>query len=247
MEISNRLYNELAWLWPLWGEPGEYAPYCRNVTRIIREHAQREVQTLLNICCGGGKNVFNLKQEFTVTGLDLSPAMLDLARQLNPECRFVQADMRAFSLPEKYDAILVDDGISYITTEAELRLVFERCFAHLEPGGVMFVGPDETRETFLQNRSRVTPAAANKPSGIDVVFVENNFDPDPNDTVFDALMIYIIRANGKLRIEHDLHRLGLFPLETWLRALPETGFEVHEAGYAEDGRDYIEFVCLKPK
>ena len=70
----NRLYDDLAWLWPLWGAPGEYAPYCDNVTRLIRQHAKREVKTLLNICCGGGKNIYNLKQEFSVTGLDLTPA-----------------------------------------------------------------------------------------------------------------------------------------------------------------------------
>ena len=244
---TNRLYNDLAWLWPLWGEPREYAPYCQNVKKLIRQYAQREVKTLLNICCGGGKNIYNLKQEFTVTGLDLSPAMLELARTLNPECRFVEADMRTFSLMEEFDAILIDDGIAYITNEADLYLVFDRCYTHLKTGGIMFVGPDEVKETFVQNRSEVTPAIANKPTDIDVIFVENNYDPNPNDTVFDALMIYIIRENGKLRIEQDLHHLGLFALETWRRVLRETGFEVREASYFEDGRDYIEFVCIKPK
>jgi SAM-dependent methyltransferase len=247
MKDTNRLYDDLAWLWPLWGEPTEYAPYCQNVTGLIRQHAQREVKTLLNICCGGGKNIYNLKREFTVTGLDLSPAMLDLARGLNPECRFVQGDMRIFSMPEKFDAILVDDGIAYITSEADLRRVFERCFDHLEPGGVMFVGPDETKENFVQNRSEVTPAAATRPAGIDVIFIENNYDPDPTDTIYDALMIYIIRENGKLRIEHDLHHLGLFPIETWRKLLPEIGFEVRESDYHEGDKGYIEFVCIKPK
>jgi trans-aconitate methyltransferase len=34
---------------------------------------------------------------FQVTGLDLSPTMLDLAATLNPECDFVKGDMRDFS------------------------------------------------------------------------------------------------------------------------------------------------------
>ena len=129
---ANALYRsalgpvcDLAWLWPLWGEPSEYAPYCAHVTRLIRQYARREVRSLLNLGCGGGKNIFNLRQDFAVTGLDISPAMLDLARRLNPECRFVQADMRTFSLPERFDAILIDDAISYMTTEADLRAVFE--------------------------------------------------------------------------------------------------------------------------
>jgi len=248
MQETNRLYNDLAWLWPLWGDPDNYAPYCQNITRIIRQHAQREVKTLLNICCGGGKNIYNLKGEFEITGLDLSPAMLALARELNPECAYVQADMRNFSLNEKFDAILIDDGIAYITNEADLRRVFERGFVHLEPGGVMIVGPDYTTETYIQNESHITLAAPKyKPANIDVVFVENYYDPDPGDTACEGLILYIIRENGELRIEQDFHQLGIFPLATWRRLLPEAGFKVREADYHEDGKDYIEFVCIKPK
>ena len=244
---TNRLYSELAWLWPLWGDPSEYAAYCENATRLIRKYAKRDARTLLNICCGGGKNIYNLKKQFNVTGLDLSPAMLNLARNLNPECRFIQADARNFLLSEKFDAILVDDGICYMTTEAELHSVFERCYDHLDAGGVMLVGPDDTKETFIQNESALTHATQNnKPDNIDVIFIENDYDPDPDDTVYDALMIYIIRENGLLRIEHDLHYLGLFYLNTWQNLLKEIGFEVHEEKYSENGKDFVEFVCIRP-
>ncbi len=246
-EQTNRLYSDLAWLWPLWGNPSEYAAYCENATRPIRKYAKRDVKRLLNICCGGGKNLYNLKQQFSIAGLDLSPAMLDLARKLNPECEFIQADARDFILPEKFDAILVDDGICYMTTEADLRAVFEHCYLHLDPGGVMLVGPDDTKETFVQNESAITHSnTKNKPANVDVVFIENDYDPNPGDTVYDALMIYIIRENGLLRIEHDLHYLGLFPLETWRKLLREVGFEIHEEKYSEDGKVFIEFVCIRP-
>ena len=241
-----RLYSDLAWLWPMWGDAGEYAPYCEHVTRLIRQYARREVHSLLNMGCGGGKNVFNLKQQFDVTGLDISPAMLDLARQLNPECRFVQADMRTFSLPERFDAILIDDAIAYMTTEADLRAVFERAYAHLNAGGVMVCGPDDTQETFVQNHTKVShAAAARKPEHVEVIFIENNFDPSPADTEYDALMIYLIRENGQLRIEQDLHHLGLFPLDVWRRLLRDVGFELDEAEYAEDGKSFVEFACVK--
>lgn len=247
IEQTNRLYSDLAWLWPLWGDPSEYAAYCENTTRLIRKYAKRDIKNLLNVCCGGGKNIYNLKLQFKVTGLDLSPAMLILARKLNPECEFIQADARDFVLLEKFDTILVDDGICYMTTEADLRTVFERCFLHLYPGGIMIVGPDDTKETFVQNKSAITPAATeNKPTNIDVVFIENDYDPNPDDTVYDALMIYIIRENGLLRIEHDLHYLGLFHLDTWRKLLRVVGFEVHEEKYSEDGKDFVEFVCIRP-
>lgn len=38
-------------------------------------------------------------------------------------------------------------------------------------------------------------------------------------------MIYLIRDRGRLRVEQDLHTLGLFPLATWERLLSRAGFE----------------------
>jgi len=58
---------------------------------VIRQHARRETHALLNMGCGGGKNAYNLKRNFTVMGIDISPAMLALARKLNPECEFLIA------------------------------------------------------------------------------------------------------------------------------------------------------------
>jgi len=38
-----RLYRGLAWLWPLWGDPGgEYAEWCAHVVAMIEKHAKRE-------------------------------------------------------------------------------------------------------------------------------------------------------------------------------------------------------------
>jgi trans-aconitate methyltransferase len=171
-DMTNRLYADLAWLWPMWGDPSEYVPYCDRVTQLIRQYAKREVRSLLNMGCGGGKNVFNLKQHFSVTGFDISPAMLDLARQLNPECRFVQADMRYFSLQERFDAVLIDDAICYMTMQADLRAVFERAYAHLNVDGVMVCGPDCTKETFTQNHTQVSHASsASKPEYVEAVFM----------------------------------------------------------------------------
>ena len=44
---------------------------------------------------------------------------------------------------------------------------------------------------------------------------EQPTDPDPKDDIFEATMIYLIRENGKLRIEHDSHVIGLFSLNLW--------------------------------
>jgi SAM-dependent methyltransferase len=243
----NRLYDDLAWLWPLWGDPaGSYADWCDQVTRFIFQYTQIPVFTLLNLGCGGGKNAYNLKRRFEVTGVDLSPAMLDQARQLNPECHFLIGDMRSCSLGEPFDAVLIDDAISYMTTPEDLSAVFRNAYRHLRVGGVMVVMPDLTRETFQQNRTKASIAnAQGKPPDIDVVFLENDYDFDPNDDFYDCTIVYIIRESGKMRIETDTHILGLFSMDVWRRTLRQAGFEVHEERYSAEKEDYTPFVCVR--
>ncbi|NCA82474.1 MAG: class I SAM-dependent methyltransferase [Opitutae bacterium] len=243
-----RLYSDLAWLWPLWGDPaGEYAHFARFVAERIRHHARRPLETLLDVACGGGKNLFTLQRSFRCAGLDLSPAMLALARNLNPECEFVQGDMRSFSLDRTFDAILIDDGVSHLTSRPDLAAAFQTAFRHLAPGGVMVVVADSTAETFRQNQTEATPAYPGScPPGLDVTFIENRYDPDPADERFESTLIYLIREHGRRRIETDRFDLGLFPHSFWRQTLAGSGFDVVEESYRQDDVEYPFFVCRKP-
>ena len=244
-----RLYTDLAWLWPLWGDArNEYANYCRHVASLIRHCAQRPTSTLLDVGCGGGKNILNLKESFRVTGLDLSPTMLAQAKELNPECEFIQGDMRAFQLDRTFDAILMDDAISYMSRRADFEAAFGTAFRHLNIGGVLVATPDVTTETFQQNRTVATPATRSAAGDdLDVVFIENTYDPDATDDHYETTIVYLIRDQGRLRMETDHWRMGLFSLDTWRTVLHEAGFAVHEGQYTEGGEQYTMFACTKPR
>jgi SAM-dependent methyltransferase len=238
-----RLYTGLAWLWPMWGDAvTEYAHYCRHVTGLIRQYAKLPATTLLDIGCGGGKNVLNLKREFNVTGLDLSPAMLAQAKKLNPGCTFVQGDMRTFRLGRAFDAVLMDDAISHMNCRADFVAAFRTAYAHLNSGGILVVTPDVTTETFQQNKTSTTAATRDE---VDVVFIENVYDPDPTDDQYETTTLYLIREHGRLRIETDHWTMGVFSLDMWRCVLRETGFEVHEGRYNAGDDEYTAFACVK--
>lgn len=237
------MYNDLAWLWPLWGSVEEYRPESEAVARHVKEFAKIDVRSLLDICCGGGKNDFTLKRYLKVTGLDASEAMLANARKLNPECKYVIGDMRDFSLDTRFDSILINDGIPYITTSEDLEATFRTAFKHLRPGGVMVTCAEEYKGHFKQNQTKVFTSITDEPL---VTFIENNYDPDPGDTTYETTFVYLIREKGKLRIEHDFHLLGLFTLDTWRKALGAAGFEVHERNEVLEGENVKLFICVKP-
>ena len=49
MKDTFRLYTDLAWLWPMWGDTAtEYARYCRHITGLIEQYAKRPTETLLD-------------------------------------------------------------------------------------------------------------------------------------------------------------------------------------------------------
>lgn len=244
MQDTCRLYTDLAWLWPLWGDAAtEYADYAEHVAGLIRRHARRPVSTLLDMGCGGGKNMLNLRRQFEVTGLDLSPSMLAQARQLNPGSRLVQGDMRDCRLGQCFDAVLMDDAIAHMNTRADFAAALRSAYEHLHPGGVLVVTADETAETFRQNRTRTTQVSR---EGLDVVFIENVYDPDPTDERYETTVLYLIREQGRLRVERDHWTMGLFVHETWHQVLRDVGFEVHEARFGEGEDTYTSFAGVRP-
>lgn len=243
MKDTSHLYTDLAWLWPMWGDAAtEYAHYCQHVTGLIRQYAQCPIATLLDIGCGGGKNVLNLSREFNVTGLDLSHALLVQAKELNPDCTFVQGDMRICRLGRTFDAVLMDDAISHMNCRADFVAAFRTAYAHLNPGGVLIATPDVTIETFQQNKTTTTPATRD---GLDVVFIENVYDPDPTDEQYETTILYLIRDHGRLRIETEHWTMGMFSLDTWRQVLRDMGFEVHDGLYSSGEDEYAVFACVK--
>jgi SAM-dependent methyltransferase len=243
---ENRLYSDLAWIWPLWVGVEGYKAECEEAAELIAKYSLIEARTILDIGCGGGMCAYNLKRHFKVTGVDISKEMLEGARKLNPDCEFLKADMRSFDLGRMFDAVFFSGSIGYMQTRDELRAAFESAGRHLKPGGVIVTRAENTKESFVQNKTYVSHAGD---KDVDVTIIENYYDPDPADETFEGTMVFLIREAGKLRIEHDRHVVGIFPLKVWREVLTDLGFEIFEQvrPHGEDGsRPLQTFVCRKP-
>jgi SAM-dependent methyltransferase len=246
---ERRLYQDLVWVWPIISPPEDYVDEGRKLSQLIKERSPAGAETLLHLGCGGGHNDYTLKDYFEVTGIDISEAMLDLARRLNPEVDYHQGDMRLVRLGKTFDAVAGLDSLAYMLSQEELREVFETAYIHLKPGGVFLAFPEFTRERFQQNW---THSSSHSSGDISITYVENYYDPDPSGTIIEATFVYLIRRRGELEIETDHHLCGIFGMEAWESLLAETGFEVertqlmlkNDSGEAEE---YPLLVCLKPE
>ncbi|MGB2853946.1 MAG: class I SAM-dependent methyltransferase [Dehalococcoidia bacterium] len=243
---QQRLYSDLAWVCPIISPPQGYIEETEQLCEIIRENSKLEVKTLLNLGCGGGHNDCTLKKHFRVMGIDTSEAMLGLATQLNPEVTYSVGDMRTMRLGKTFGAVTIFDSINYMVTVADLQAAFMTAFMHLKPGGVFLTLVEATPERFRQNRSQCTTHAS---GDIEIVFIENAYDPDPKDTTYEETYVYLIRRGGRLDIETDRHVCGIFRLETWHGLLRKVGFEVKQMEFRPaglEGEFYPLLVCIKP-
>ncbi|MEX0985113.1 MAG: class I SAM-dependent methyltransferase [Actinomycetota bacterium] len=219
------LYADLAPWFHLLTAPEDYRIGAEHALQVVGEAIGEPPGTILELGSGGGNNASHMKARARLTLTDLSPAMLDLSRGLNPECEHLQGDMRTLRLPGRtFDAVFIHDAISYLTSEEDLRAAFETAWAHLRPGGAALFEPDHVRETY---------ADATDHGGHDggpgdpraLRYLQWRRDPDPTDTWYVDEFAYLLReGDGPPRVLADVHRLGLFPRATWAGLLTEVGF-----------------------
>ncbi|MER6676974.1 class I SAM-dependent methyltransferase [Streptomyces sp. NPDC000983] len=95
---------------------------------------------VLDIGCGTGRDAARLHREGrTVTGADLSAAMLAHARAHHPGPRYVRADLHGFDLGRAaFDAVVcLDSALLYCHTNAQLDGFLTSCRRALTPGGLL--------------------------------------------------------------------------------------------------------------
>jgi hypothetical protein len=163
-----------------------------------------------------------LKAHLSLTLVDRAPDMLAVCRSVNPECETLEGDMRSVRLGRRFDAVLVHDAIMYATREADLAATIATAAVHCAPGGTVVLVPDYTCESF-------EPACGHGGNDLDgrsLRYVEWTWDPDPNDSTFEAAYTYYAReADGTRHMADDRHREGLFPEATWLRLMRGAGLD----------------------
>lgn len=217
-----RMYDELAGWFHLLSAPTGYAEEAAFVLDLLREDVAPPLETLLELGSGGGNTASHLREHLRLTLTDISPAMLDLSRTLNPGCEHLVGDMRTLRLGRTFDAVLIHDAVMYMTTAEDLRAALETAFVHLRPGGGAVFAPDCVREGF---EPRTGHGGNDGPDGRGIRYLEWTTDPDPADSSYVTDFAYLLReSDGTTRVGYDRHVMGLFGRDEWLALLREVGF-----------------------
>lgn len=122
--------------------PGEIDFY-----RELATEAKSNGRAVLEVACGTGRVAIRLAQDGArVVGIDLSTAMLDMAREKSvgiPNVRWVEGDMRSFELGETFGLVIIPGhSFQFMLTSEDQVACLECIKRHLAPGGMLVVHLD---------------------------------------------------------------------------------------------------------
>ncbi|MFF7456493.1 class I SAM-dependent methyltransferase [Kitasatospora sp. NPDC008115] len=190
---------------------------------------------VLDLCCGPG--VFSVplaRRGHAVTGVDLSPPMLERARRLadgaGAKVTFVRADARTYEAPGEFDVVLnMFTSFGYFEDPADNARVLRTMHDSLTPGGTLVL--DLAGKELLARR--VTPPKVVR-RGEDLVV--------QTDTVLDdwaRLRSDWVLVRGE-RVTRATLVWFVYSAVELRRMAEEAGFERIEVFGGFDGRPYDE-------
>lgn len=201
----------------------EYAFY----NNLIQEN---NCSSVLEIGSGTG----NLAKRFdennqNYLGLDYSESMIEIAKERNKNCSFIQGDMRDFKLDQPVDAILITGrSTSYLITNSDINRTFDALYKNSkEHGIIIFDFIDANRFIpFIRENVLITHEAAyenvnyKRDSHWDVNQSLENF-------MLDWSAEYYTVVNGKKEvIENDFSTVRVFTLNEIELFLYLNNFEI---------------------
>ncbi len=134
---------------------------------------------VLEIACGTGRVSLPIaRQGFAVTGLDIVPGMLALARSKSAglPVRWVEGDARAFDLGEQFRLIfLTGNAFQAFLTRADQEALLARVRAHLHPDGLFAF---ETRNPRWRDQTPASQAASPPGEGA-FAYLETRAEAEP--------------------------------------------------------------------
>lgn len=198
----------------------DYGGEADVLAKLIQRVAP-DARTILDVGCGTGEHMKHLAEDhgYVVSGVDVEPAFVGLARKKLPGSTFWVADMVSLDLRARFDAVLcLFSAIGYLCELDSVEEALRRFLDHLNPHGVVIVEPWLTPELWNAGRVSVNSVEA---EGLRVIRMSYAGVSGRTSTIDFHYLVG--RPTG---VEHrtERHTLGLFTREEMLECFDRAGY-----------------------
>ena len=198
----------------------------------------------LDIGCGNGYFTRALiRAGYSVTGIDISPQMLDTAQKLalkeGIKAEFLLGDITKLKVTAKKDfCIAINDCVNYIPKN-KLKCAFSHVFNSLKKGGVFIFDISSAQK--LKNTIGNNLFAEDKE---DISYIW--FNTLANDSVTMDLTFFERQKDGTYKRYDERHIQYIYEEDEIISALNEAGFSAKSEGHlGKDKRERINFICTR--
>lgn len=222
-EISMSYYDEdLAYV-----HHTGFGGFARGIAPAIIECLNKSApknKLVVDLGCGSGILARALlKANYSVLGIDISPAMLDIARKQAPAASFVCESVFKIDIPNCYAVLAVGECLNYLFDEdnnadALVRL-FQKIYESLEEGGWFIfdvIEPGQVKSgaaerTFMEGEDWLVLAEKSE---------------DPETAILTRRIITLRQIGESYRRSEETHVVQLYNGQQLRSMLQEAGFEV---------------------
>ena len=201
----------------------------------------------LDVGCGGGwfTRAFQ-KYGYQMTGMDISPEMLDFAHEtaLKEGVRgeYILGDITKRKLPARFDFVTaINDCFNYIPKD-KLDAALKNVRGTLKKGGIFLFDISSARK--FKEKIANTVSADDRD---DITYL--SFNREEADGVTMDVTLFVKRADGAFERLDETHRQYSYTEEEIVSALEKNGFELLEAeghlGEEKTESDRLTFLVRK--
>src|SRR5204863_8693794 len=201
----------------------------RAIELIATNLAGRQIDTVLDLACGAGRHTKVLRERWWTVGLDLSVALLKLARKESPDAPYVRADMRQLPFADESFDLVVNlfTSFGYFDDDREHARVLTCLCSSMKTGGTLVI--DFLNATRV--RRELVPYDERVENGITI---EQRRAISPDDRFVEKTIT--LRERGKEYIE----RVRLLSPRDLQNMLIASGFKVVKLFGDYGGADWSE-------
>jgi len=219
----------------------DYAAEAAQVARLIGEYCP-PATSLLDVACGTGLHDQYLARRFALTGTDLSPEQLAVARQRLPDVALHLADMRTMDLGSRFDAVTcLFSAIGHMTTIEDLQTAISTMARHLSPAGVLIIEPWLHPEDVIDGK-----VSLDQYQTPDVSVQRTVLATLEHEGQLTHLEMHHLVGHTGHSVEHFIedHLLGNYTVAEYLQAIRQAGLAPHHLTPGLTGRGL--FIGVAP-